>query len=237
MAGMSPARAERAETPSRSVADIRRAFLDPASAEGLIVRGQLRQDLLALVVSGFKRGRFFVEFGATDGEKYSNSNLLDLGFGWDGILSEPATGWHRKLRRKRNCVIDTRCVWTETGAEMSFDMASSRTLSTLTQFAGSDHHAKKRVDCERITVETVSLLDLLQDHGAPAEIDYLSVDTEGSEFDILNAFDFRKYRFGLITVEHNFTPQREMIHELLTGAGYQRVFEDLSQFDDWYIPL
>ncbi|MCT8159161.1 FkbM family methyltransferase [Pseudoruegeria sp. SHC-113] len=218
------------------IAAIRQKFLAPETAEGLIVRGQLRQDLLALVVNGFKPDGYFVEFGATNGEKYSNSNLLELHFGWKGILSEPAVGWHAKLRRKRNCIIDTRCVWRTTGEQLEFDMADSRTLSTLAQFADSDHHAEKREKAERIIVETVSLVDLLAQHNAPAFIDYLSVDTEGSEFEILNAFDFSRHRFGLITVEHNFTEQRAQIHALLTANGYQRILTDLSKFDDWYIP-
>ncbi|SLN53630.1 hypothetical protein PSA7680_02797 [Pseudoruegeria aquimaris] len=229
--------AQRERTPPKTVEEIREAFLDDASAEGLIVRGQLRQDLLALIVSGYKRGGYFVEFGATDGEKYSNSNLLEKRFGWQGILSEPAVGWHRRLRRKRDCIIDTRCVWRATGEHLSFDMAKSKTLSTLTQFADSDHHAEKRgEDFERLTVETVSLADMLAEHGAPEAIDYLSVDTEGSEFEILKAFDFGRHRFGLITVEHNFTEQREKIHDLLVSNGYKRILSDLSKFDDWYIP-
>ena len=68
-----------------------------------------------------------------------------------------------------------------------------------------------------------------------AAIDYLSIDTEGTEFEILNALDFAKYRFNVITCEHNYTPLRGDIHELLSRNGYRRVFPHLSQCDDWYI--
>jgi FkbM family methyltransferase len=162
--------------------------------------------------------------------------MLELSFGWNGILSEPAVGWHRKLLRKRNCIIDVRCVWRKTGEQLSFDMPKSKTLSTLSEFSNSDLHAAKRANAERLVVETVTLEDMLIEHGAPKDIDFLSVDTEGSEFEILNAFDFRKYSFGLITVEHNFTERRGDLYDLLTGNGYERIMEDLSQFDDWYIP-
>ena len=84
-------------------------------------------------------------------------------------------------------------------------------------------------------VTTISLNDLLAEHGAPEVIDYLSVDTEGSEFDILNALDFDRWSFRILTVEHNFAPQREDIHALLTSKGYARVLEDVSRFDDWYV--
>lgn len=79
-------------------------------------------------------------------------------------------------------------------------------------------------------------MDLLARHGAPAEIDYLSVDTEGSEFDILEHFDFDRYKIRIITCEHNFTPNRERVFRLLASKGYRRKFENLSKADDGYVP-
>lgn len=96
-------------------------------------------------------------------------------------------------------------------------------------------HSNLRKKGKNYHVETVSILDLLNEHNAPYEIDYLSIDTEGSEFDILKAFDFKKYNIKIITVEHNFTEMREKIFELLSFYGYKRIFVELSDVDDWYI--
>jgi hypothetical protein len=85
------------------------------------------------------------------------------------------------------------------------------------------------------SVKTISLLDLLIKHEAPFNIDYLSIDTEGSEFDILNSFDFSAYSISIITVEHNYSPMRAKIHNLLSSKGYNRVHQEFSKFDDWYI--
>jgi len=87
----------------------------------------------------------------------------------------------------------------------------------------------------RYQVPTISLNDLLRRHGAPAEPDYLSIDTEGSEFAILRELDFARFAFKVITCEHNHTPKREQIRQLLESAGYRRKHEDLSRFDDWYV--
>ena len=84
-------------------------------------------------------------------------------------------------------------------------------------------------------VETISLLDMLDKFDAPRHIDYLSIDTEGSEYEILRDFDFDKYKFSVITCEHNQTETRDRIYDLLTGKGYVRKMEDLSQQDDWYV--
>ncbi len=183
----------------------------------------LRQDLFALARTGFRKGGYFVEFGAADGVRRSNTWLLEKRFGWKGILAEPGPDWHAALKANRGCAIDTRCVWHESGQRVPF--------TGLT--ASDTDDPQPDAACE---VETVSLDDLLETHGAPPVIDYLSVDTEGSEYEILAALDFDRWSFRVLTVEHNFARQREDIHTLLRGKGYVRVLEDVSRFDDWYVP-
>ena len=194
-------------------------------------KAQLRQDLFALIQSDFKREGFFVEFGATDGVELNNSHLLEKQFGWSGILAEPARGWHSDLNRNRNCIIDKRCVWSVTGENLRFTEAPRGENSAISSFTKT----RRKLRGQNYDVETISLNDLLDSHNAPAHIDYMSVDTEGSELDILSAVDFARWSFGCLTVEHNFAPQRDGIHALLTANGYTRVWEKVSRFDDWYI--
>lgn len=198
-------------------------------------RSQIRQDLFVLGRLGFPRGGFFVEFGATDGVGLSNSYLLETEFGWDGIVAEPARMWTNALRDNRLCAVDTRCVWSQSGKKLLFRETTVGELSTLDIFAASDSHAEARERGRAYEVETVSLLDLLVQHSAPEMIDYLSMDTEGSELEILESFDFSRYSFRVITVEHNFTSQRPKIRKLLERHGYARVHEEVSQIDDWYV--
>jgi FkbM family methyltransferase len=177
-----------------------------------------------------------VEFGATNGVDLSNTYLLETKFGWTGILAEPAKVWHDALKANRgDCHIDFDCVWAETGRTLRFTEPEAAELSTIRGYAGLDEHAAARFFGKIYDVNTISLLDLLKKYNAPKEIDYLSIDTEGSEFDILSAFDFDAYQFRVITCEHNYTPMREKIYALLTSKGYTRKFPNLSRFDDWYI--
>lgn len=196
---------------------------------------QLLQDLFVLYHLREKPGGFFVEFGATNGVSLSNSFLLEKRYQWQGILAEPARCWHEALRRNRGCVVDTRCVWERSGELIEFNEVRSAEYSTINAFTGADNHAGVRADGEVYQVQSISLVDLLIEHQAPAIIDYLSIDTEGSEFAILSAFDFDRFNIRTITVEHNYTGERERIHGLLTAKGYRRVFEKFSRWDDWYV--
>ena len=198
-------------------------------------RSQLGQDLFVLSELEFKRDGFFVEFGAIDGLYLSNSYLLEKDFGWRGIVAEAAPGWHKDLRRNRSCHVETDCVWIESNATLTFTQTNDWGLSTIDAFHSSDGYSKQRMNGKKYEVGTISLTDMLEKYNAPRMIDYLSIDTAGSEFDILSHFHFDKHQFRVITCEHNFTPQREKIFDLLTGKGYIRKFQDMSNVDDWYV--
>ena len=205
-------------------------FLSGLAAKAV---SQLGQDLWVLERSQYRRGGYFVEFGATDGVMLSNSWLLEREFGWNGICAEPNPGFLRDLRANRRCQITDACIGATTGAEVEFILAD--VYGGIVDYAGIDSHGGKREAYRRagqvVRLTTLSLEDLLIRHDAPREIDYLSIDTEGSEFDILRAFPFADWAIRLITVEHNFTPAREQIHALLSGYGYVRTE---AKFDDWY---
>jgi hypothetical protein len=198
-------------------------------------KSQLGQDLLGLSVSGLYKPGFFVEFGAADGVALSNSHILEKHFGWKGILCEPSTGWHEALRKSRSCIIDTRCVYSISGEKISFSENYLGELSAITSFAEPNANGVLKRTTSSYVVETVSLLDLLKFHNAPKFIEFLSIDTEGSEFEILEKFDFQSYRFGAICVEHNFADTRGKINKLLLANGYVQIYGDLSDFDDWYV--
>lgn len=198
-------------------------------------KSQLRQDLFVLSELNFKENGYFVEFGATNGIDLSNSYLLEKEYGWSGILAEPAKLWHQDLFANRTAIIDTRCVWTDTGSTLMFNETEAPELSTLNNYVNSDLHAEERKKSTQYSVETISLNELLICHNAPNEIDYLSIDTEGSEFDILEKFDFDRFQFKIITCEHNYSSAREKIFNLLSQKGYARKYQDISQFDDWYV--
>lgn len=199
-------------------------------------KAQILQDLWVCFETGEMHGGYFVEFGATNGKTNSNTWLLEKKLGWRGILAEPNPVWHADLAASRGAVIEHRCVSSASGQIVSFLTTDEvdPELSGIREFADGDHFKDVRAAASEIRVETISLNDLLALHGAPSEIDYLSVDTEGSEYEILSHFDFAKYKVRLISVEQN-TKTKAKIESLLTGLGYTQVFKEYSQWDGWYV--
>ena len=197
---------------------------------------QLLQDIFVLATLNLKRNGYFVEFGACDGIYCSNSLILERDFQWTGILAEPARGFHSRLHSNRQCSISSDCVWSESGEELLFnEVNEAKVLSTVDKLSHRDYLSKSRTNGTKYKVKTISLNDLLMKFKAPRNIDYLSLDTEGSELEILRRFTFDMHHVKIITVEHNYDRAREDIFRLLTGKGFKRVLEEISVVDDWYI--
>lgn len=201
---------------------------------------QLGQDILTLAVFGEKHQGYFVEFGGLDGIENSNTYLLEKNHAWQGLLAEPARIFHERLSKNRQCQIDQRAVTGTTGQILEFKETNVELgLSGLTEyFHPRDRHTDNRKHSAGnvYTVSTVSLADLLDQHQAPDHIEYISIDTEGSELEILRSFDFNRWHIDMITVEHNYVAEnRDEIRFLLEKNGFRRVLMERSQWDDWYL--
>ena len=122
-------------------------------------------------------------------------------------------------------------------SRFGFNKTIDTELSTIDKFSALDNHANERNNGLECAVTTVSPNKLLRNNIAPKRIDLMSIDTEGSEYEILAAFDFSQWEIQLLVVEYNFSPQRELIHDLLAKNGFRRVLSKISAWDDWYIPL
>jgi hypothetical protein len=78
-------------------------------------------------------------------------------------------------------------------------------------------------------------MDLLRKHGSPKSIDFLSVDTEGSEFEILRDFDFSEYSFGIVVCEHNYGKNQLPLDNLFKRNGYLKILNEMTLWDSWYV--
>ena len=183
-----------------------------------------------------KRNGIFIEFGACDGIYISNTNYLEKYMGWTGILLEPAKSWHKDIKINRpNSIIDFRCVSVESAKEVDFyedkELAFSsqkNNLSSITSYK----------------VKTISLNDLFAEYEEKlkkksnqiSSIDFISIDTEGSEYEILKNFNFNKYAPKIIIVEHNFDPVKsKLLKKLILSHNYENLFPELSAYDYFFV--
>lgn len=212
-------------------------FLSFVARHAGISNSQMFQDLWILFNTGEKHGGYFVEFGICDGVTLSNTLLLERSYGWTGVVAEPARRWHDALHRNRQCFISDKCVHSEGDRTLRFRETDQPELSTIEALVDSDVHAAGRRGGMSYDVETITLEVLLAQADAPPVIDYLSMDIEGGELDVIRSFDFTKYDIRLMTVEHNYSDRAAEMRSILEGWGYRAQFQHFSMFDDWYVKI
>lgn len=170
---------------------------------------------------------YFVDVGAHDGLVHSNTYALEQ-LGWTGVCFEPNRAAYKEL-----------CV--------------NRTTAYSHPFAVSDHHGTVTFNGVRLitgmqaqifeAVPVAPLTSLLDDVDAPPVVDYLSIDVEGHELEVLAGMDFDRWHVRLITIEHNLycdgPDRKNAIFDVLTGHGFELIEEDViaegyGEYEDWY---
>lgn len=188
---------------------------------------QLGQD--EWVLSRIKTPGYFVDIGASDGVTNSNSYLLEQR-GWLGVCVEPNLESFQLLAKNRKCQLSAMAI--HTVSNHALDLIIAGEYSSLWQYAEFDGHGEQRKGKPTQRVMTQTLDDLLATKQAPKRIDYLSLDVEGAELDILASFSW-EYDVQLITVEHNNNANKQALANLLVSKGYTQAPEP-SQWDFWF---
>lgn len=195
---------------------------------------QIFQDIWVRFMLGEKREGWFVEFGADDGVQHSNTYILETELDWTGALAEPNPPRFKELQANRSVFLSDRCIAAESNRTELF--VSQGQLSGLERIAPDRlDRQEARKDRPRVEVSTITLADLLDEAQAPDLIDYISIDTEGAEYEILKDFPFDQRGFRLMTIEHGYAPHREALHDKLLSHGYRRWLPAFTAFDDWYV--
>jgi FkbM family methyltransferase len=206
----------------------------------LIIEGNSKsqdlQDIKLLLLLKLKMNGYFMEFGADDGILNSNSYLLEHKFGWKGALIEPNPLIFNKLKKNRlKSHVYFDLIYSTSGEKVNFIIAGQ--LSTISKYSALDNNFEYRKNTTIQTVElsTISFSEFLTKINSPKEIDFLSIDTEGSEFDILSSIDYNIYSIKVICVEHNNTDNKERIYNLMKLNHYEEIVFDINSIDSFYI--
>lgn len=208
--------------------DISNIFIDPN------VRTYSRDGQDRYVMDNVFRGKmrgYFLDIGASDGMTENNTILMEKFYEWDGICCECDPRSVINLRHNRECNIMASPIFRTTGEIIEYELHIINHLSGISGYQLEKFH---KTTNHVLRMVTISLMDCLKQFRAPSEIEYLSLDTEGTEYEILATFDFSKYKIKYISVEHNFQePKRTQIRKLLETNGY--VYHRSIVSDDDYI--
>jgi len=180
---------------------------------------QAGQDLWVIRdVFDYARSGYFVDIGAADGINLSNTYALERYFGWQGICVEanPETFLKLHARRRAKCV--NACIADEVRS-VAFDGSKGF-------FSGIVATTEEATT----TLQTMTFADLIQSESIPKTIDYLSLDVEGAEEQVMETFPFETHRFLCATIERPSAKLRAT----LESQGYRLVAE-LCNLDAFYL--
>lgn len=168
---------------------------------------------------------FFVDIGANDGVSLSNTLALEQR-GWRGIAFEPNPFMFEKLVENRSCEVVNAAVAAQEGAGMFRAISGySNMLSGLIDEYDQRHLERIQREIEEhggeyqdIEIQLVSLERVLEKHNI-SKVDYLSIDVEGAELQILESIDFSSIDVSALSVENNYNDYR--IPRLMNKNGYE----------------
>lgn len=185
---------------------------------------------------------FFIEAGAYDGVTESNTKRLEE-LGWNGLCVEPVDIFYEKCKSNRKCLTLNTVLYDKNDAEIDFIDGTNVERPCHSGVVENLSSSLKLVNGKSLGVQikkrTETLQKVLFDNFNNLKvIDFLSLDTEGSEYIILKDFPFDQYKFKIACIEHNFiTETRQKIYDLFHSNGYQlHIPLNLKhKYDDWYV--
>lgn len=177
-----------------------------------------------------KENGVFVEIGAHNGEAFSNTCMLERYRHWSGLCVEPLSHCFEELKTKRSCHKLNVCISDYDGeADFLFVGNYSEMLSGLLNSYPQEHI--DRIDREIrdcgstkrvIKVQTVTLKTAFDQFGI-GHVDYCSIDTEGSEIQILHSIDFNTIDIDVFSVENNYGGSE--LEEFFRSKNYHKLIK------------
>lgn len=189
-------------------------------------KSQNGQDLFALLSNNFKSSGVFIEFGAYDGVIFSNTFLLERHFGWTGILIDPIPSHYKSMIQNRKCKLIHGAITAEPQDSVLIEELPA---SDLSRFAG-----KRKIFKKVHKVKALTLQEVIDHNLTSNEIDFLSIDIEGDDMEILKSFDWSRYKINAICVEHNYRKGSDKIIDFMYKSGYDLQYTEFSKNDYWF---
>ncbi len=185
-----------------------------------------------------KRDGVFVEVGAYDGVEMSNSYFFEQR-GWTGLLVEadPDVAARCRAARPRSVVVNCAVVAPGTSPTVTFQISEEhKSLSSLS-FDRSRREALETITgavrLREVSVPARTLDDVLAQHAPAAPIDFVTIDVEGHEWDVLRGFTIARWRPEVVILERNSLLPDARIVRYMFGHGY--AYLRTRGVNDWFV--
>jgi FkbM family methyltransferase len=186
-------------------------------------------DYEARLIAAFFGGHkgYFVEVGANEPRARSQTFHLEQ-TGWTGVLIEPQPQLAAQLRAERKAKVFAVACSSLENAGRTLPLHVAGPLSSLDRARMAPGASPERV----IEVPVRTLDSVLEEADAPAHFDFLSIDVEGHEIEVLRGFDIARWRPRLVLLEDHVADLSK--HHYLKRVGYRimRRYEN----NGWYVP-
>jgi FkbM family methyltransferase len=197
---------------------------------GIKFQGQYFQDMIAYIYLQKKKNGFYIDIGANDGISISNTYIFEQ-LGWKGICIEPLPAIFLRLKKFRNCDCYNIALSSKSNENVEF-LKSLKSSGLSGLYEGmSESHKNFAGAGEIIKVKTMTFDEIMKKYTNIKHIDFISIDVEGHEMEILKTINFKKYSFSLLTIEKN---EPEKIIEYMNKNGY-KIFMEVGA-DIMFIP-
>ena len=181
-----------------------------------------------------KKNGFFVEIGAYDGIVGSNCYYFERFLNWNGIALEPSIFQFEKLKKNRKCKLLNNAVSHEIK-----DVEFIEVIEGLTQMSGiNNDFFKRNIDIisnnEKSKTRSFNLKTIIFEQivSKNVDIDYLSIDIEGGEMDLLNSINLNNNDIKVISVENNI-PKEQNFKDFFDNKGFI-YFDRVGQDEIFY---
>lgn len=186
------------------------------------------------------RNGYYVELGANEGIVQSNTYYFEKQKSWSGLLIEPSPNKYLECianRSNKNKIYCAACVsfdYKEKFVELAYSDFMTSGFNVETDLENPLEHAKKGKqylkENEPVFIfgaKAEQLNNLLLKASAPKIIDFLSLDVEGAEIEVLKGVDHKMFRFKYMLIEcRDF----EKLNNYLVSNNYEFI-EKLSHHD------
>ncbi len=197
---------------------------------------QFGEDKILFEIFNEKNHGLCIEVGANDGINHSNTFYFE-GIGWDCVLVEPNPELCQMIRAKRSSSQLYEFAATDRSGVVTLFVAEGEEMAHGVSTINSDKESLRKINSygftyKEVQVQTKTLDEILNELKPSCEIDFISIDVEGHELNVLKGFSIERWLPTVMLIEDNFFFEDDSVRKYMKQHGY--VCFKRTGVNDWF---